>query len=389
MAAFTPFRKQVFSLLLALYLISSSPKLVKAEDSVTYKYEDYQEDDDRIRVVANYLRVEKDLGVNTKISVVGLKDTITGSTPTGEPIQPDGDPNQVPLEQLEDERESVILNLNHKQKDNTFTFEFSFSDESDYESKGGSISYKRELNKNNTTIQFGYSLLDDDLTAPTLRDPEIKKSHDLFAGVSQVIDPSTVLTANISYGKEKGYLGDPYKSVQKNVEILPDFFLPILFPENRPGKREKWTFYTELLRDFEKLSASMQSYYRYFSDDGGIDSHTWSIEWFQKLSEKVVLRPNYRYYHQSAADFYFYDLDQTSIIPDRSNAGNAPFYSSDHRLSKMKTEAYGAKIVWFITDDWELNLKINRYEMKGLDGITHQSAYSDADVLTVGGRWWF
>ena len=388
MSAKSYFKNQFHCLLLALYLLSSAPKLILAEDSITRKYEEYQEDNDRIRVEAHYLRVEKDLGVNTTVSVVGLVDTITGSTPTGEPIQ-EGDPNQVPLEELEDRRKSAVVNIEHKRGDNAFTFELSYSDESDYLSQGGTASYKRELNKNNTTLQAGYSLLDDELTAPTLRDPEIKISHDLFFGISQVVDPSTVVRANVAYGQENGYLADPYKIVLKSVEVLPDFFLPIRFPENRPRSREKWIFFTEVMRDFEKLKASTQTSYRYFSDNAGIDSHTFSVEWFQKLSDTVIFRPNYRYYKQSAANFYHYDLDQTSIIPDRSLRGTGPFYSSDHRLTKMETVTYGAKLVWFAMDNLEFNVKYNRYEMKGLDGITHQSAYSDADIITIGGRWWF
>jgi hypothetical protein len=103
----------------------------------------------------------------------------------------------------------------------------------------------------------------------------------------------------------------------------------------------------------------------------------------------VILKPIYRYYKQSAANFYFYDLDQTSILPDRDLRGVGPFYSSDHRLSKMETHTYGLKLIWFISDALEFNVKFNRYEMKGLDNITHPSAYSDADIFTVGGRWWF
>ncbi|MBH55421.1 MAG: hypothetical protein CMI18_13895 [Opitutaceae bacterium] len=392
MAANLPFSKQIFSLLIALNLISSSPKFIRAQDSITYKWEDYQENNDRIRVVAHYLRVEKELGINTKLSVVRLSDTITGSTPTGEPIQEEGDPNQVPLEDLTDERESIVVSLNHKKEDHTFTFEVSYSDESDYESKGAAVTYARELNKNNTTLQVGYSILDDELTARTLLDPEKKVSHDIFAGVTQVVDAATLLKAGLGYGQENGYLGDPYKVVQQSVAPFPDFpdiKVPFSRRENRPGSREKWFFFTELIRDLEKMNASVQTSYRFFSDDAGIDSHTFAFEWFQRLSEKVVLRPHYRYYRQTATDFYFYDLDKSNIEIIEVDLGQAPYFSSDHRLSKMKTEAYGIKLVWFITDEWELNFKIDRYEMSGLDGVTHPSAYSDADVLTLGGRWWF
>ena len=379
---------QAHSLLLAVYLITSTPKPAQAEESLAYKYEDYQEDNNRIRVEAHYVRAEKDLGANTELSLVGLVDTITGSTPTGVPLQED-DPNQVPLEELEDRRESAIVTLEHKQGDHIFTFEASYSDESDYRSKGGSILYKREFNKNNTTFQTGYSVLDDKLFAPTLRDPDFKNSNDYFVGITQIVNPSTVVRTNLSYGKENGLLADPYKVVQKTVEILPDFFLPITFPENRPRTRDKWILFTEVQRDFQKLNGSLQASVRYFSDDADIDAHTWTFEWYQRLSEQVILRPMYRYHRQSAANFYYYNLDDTDIIPDRTAIGSAPYFASDHRLSKMETHTWGAKLIWFITDELEFDIKYSRFEMNGLDGITHFSAYSDADILTVGGRWWF
>ena len=220
-----PLKSRLFTLLLAFHLLTTFPRLTRAEDSATYKYEDSQEDNDRFRMEAHYLRADLEFGLNTKLGITGLVDTITGSTPTGVPIQEEGDPN-------------------------------------------------------------------------------------------------------------------------------------------------------------------LQTSYRFFSDDSGIDSHTASLEWFQKLGELVILRPVYHYYRQWAADFYYYDLDKSSVVSDRDHAGTAPFYSSDHRLSKMETHTYGLKLICFVNDDWEFNVKFNRYKMKGLDGINHFSAYSDANILTTGLRLW-
>ena len=363
------------------------PKLARAEDSIRYKYEDYQEDDDRIRVRAHYMSADKDLSPDTRLGVVGLIDTITGSTPTGEGLEEGAD--RVPMGSLVDERRSVILNLDHQLKDHAFTFELSYSKESDYLSEGGALTYRRYLNKKNTSLEMGYSLLQDELSAPTLPERESKVSEDFLFGITQIMDPVTVWSADVTYGREKGYLADPYKVVEKDIELIPDFFIPIIFPENRPRSREKWVFYTEVLRDLEKLKASLQASYRFFSDDADLAAHTISLQWFQKLSDRVILEPIFRYYRQSAANFYHHDLNLARIIPDRAAIGRAPYFSSDHRLSKMETFTWGAKLVYFVFEDLEFNLKLQRYEMAGLDYATHPSVYSDANILTVGGRWLF
>ncbi len=373
--------------MLALYLVSSMPKPVRSEDSIRYKYEDYQEDDDRIRVRAHYISADKDLSPNTRLGVVGLIDTITGTTPTGE--LPEAGADRVPMGSLIDERRSIILNLDHQVKDHAFTFELNYSNESDYLSEGGAFTYRRYFNKKNTAFELGYSLLQDELSAPTLPEVEGKDSEDVLLGITQTLDPATVWSADLTYGRENGYLADPYKVVEKNVELLSDFFLPITFPENRPRSREKWIFFTEMIRDLEKLKASIQASYRYFSDDADLDAHTLSLQWFQKISDQVILEPLVRYYRQSAANYYHHDLNLTGIIPDRETIGRAPYFSSDHRLSNMETFAWGAKLIYFFSEDLEFNLKLQRYDMAGLDPLTHPSVYSDANILTVGGRWVF
>ncbi len=387
MATSSHFKTRIYSLLFALYLLSSMPKPVRGEDSIRYKYEDYQEDNDRIRVRAHYISADKDLSPNTRLGVVGLIDTITGTTPTGE--LPEAGADRVPMGDLVDERRSIILNLDHQLKDHAFTFEWNYSNESDYLSEGGALTYRRYLNKKNTTIELGYSLLQDELSAPTLPEKESKDSEDVLIGITQILDPATVWSADLTYGREDGYLADPYKVVEKDIELISDFFLPITFPENRPRSRQKWIFFTDILRDFEKLKGSLQTSYRYFSDDADLDAHTFSLQWFQKISDQIILEPLFRYYKQSAANYYHHDLNLTDILPDRNTIGHAPYFSSDHRLSKMETYTWGAKLVYFFSQDLEFNLKIQRYEMTGLDPLTHPSVYSDADILTVGGRWFF
>ncbi len=128
--------------------------------------------------------------------------------------------------------------------------------------------------------------------------------------------------------------------------------------------------------------------YRYFNDDWGVESSTFDLEWYQKIGENLVIRPKYRYYTQNSADFYTLDLTGTVIDPRDSLQGVPPFYSADYRLAKLDTHTYGLKVIYKFGDRFSVDAAFERYEMEGKDE-TPQSAFPDADVLTLGASLWF
>src|SRR3954465_7523136 len=70
---------------LAALLAVLAPRGARAENSISYKYEDYQEDHGRIAVQTHGVHVEQDLNADTHLKLDGILDAITGATPTGEP----------------------------------------------------------------------------------------------------------------------------------------------------------------------------------------------------------------------------------------------------------------------------------------------------------------
>jgi hypothetical protein len=381
------FNNELGCILFACIFYLLLPKL-RGEDSISSKYQFYQEDDGRIEVKAYYLRAEKDLDELTSLSVTGLIDDITGATPSGQPA-PDGS-DQVPLSTLTERRKAIIGDIARKWNDrDTFGFEFAYSTESDYVSRGYSVRSVHEFNKKNTSLNLGYSFIDDNIAVGYQDDDEQKRTHDFFVGITQLLDPKTVLTANVTYGVNSGHLSDPYKLVQKETEIIPGLSLPLTFFENRPRRREKVIGYIGLTRFFEELNGSLDSSYRTFWNDHGSTSHTISLEWFQKIGSRVTLRPGFRFYDQSAADYYFVTLDDTNIVPSVIPTGAAPFYSADYRLSAFRAYTYGLKVTVEANEWLHFDFAFERYEMKGRDGVTSQSAYPDANIFTVGGRIWF
>ncbi len=198
---------------LAAGLYLASPRSVPAESFLEAKYEDYQETDGRIHVAAKYGLAQIDLNDATQLSVRGVIDTITGSSPTGEPAPAGSD--QVPMASLEDVRHAAIVSLAHATSDWRLSGEFAWSKEHDYLSLGYSATVVRELNKKNTEVQFGVSFVDDSVEPVFFDQARPKTSRDFLIGVSQLLGPNTRITANLSYGTSSGYLPIPTRSCSR------------------------------------------------------------------------------------------------------------------------------------------------------------------------------
>lgn len=364
-----------------------TPRVVRAENSLSYKYEDYRESGGRIAVTTQGAYAQQDLGLDTHVKLEAVLDAITGATPTGEPA-PAGS-NQVPLTEMHDRRKAWNADVSRQFSRVNLDFGFGNSRESDYISNGWSLNAVTDFNQKNTELLTGVAGTDDKIKvgyssiAPRAR----KHTNDLLLGLTQLLDPHTSVTANVSWGRQAGYLSDPYKLVLKHVQVLPGIVLPRSYSENRPEYREKWVGLIGVNHAFSDLHGAIDATYRYYRDTFGIDAHTVDLAWFQQLGAKWILRPSVRFYDQSAARFYYYNLDDTSIIPTGgAPRPDGPFYSSDHRLSAMRTYTYGLKLIWNVTSAVQLDVAVEQYDMRGKDGVTPQSAYSDAHIVTAGGK---
>lgn len=380
-----PFLNAARVALFAVYLYLVSPRLVSGEEQISVKWQDYSEDNDRIRVISRYLGFEKRVSNQIVLKGHGVHDAISGSTPIGVPAEEDG---EVPLASLEDIREAGVIDLDWTHGIHQSTFQFSYSSESDFLSRGYSYSQTSEFNKRNTGLSYGVALTDDDVRPNFFEASRGKENYDYFLGISQVVDPDTIVALNFTYGDNSGYLSDPYKLVRQNTEVLPGIFLPLSFAENRPSDRTRSIWFFNLKRFFDGIGGSLDFDYRYFTDNWGVRSNTFDLEWYQKIGDKLIIRPKYRYYSQSAASFYTLDLTGTPIDARETTQGLAPFYSADYRLAKFDTHSYGLKLIYQVGERYSVDAAFERYEMEGKDA-TPQSAFADADVLTLGGTLWF
>ena len=349
-----------------------------------YGYQLYQEDAQRIRVESSYLKGQIDINADTAVRFQLLRDAISGSSPTGEL------PGEIYfLREMHDVRTGVLGALARQFGDHRFDLEISHSVESDYESKGYSLSDTWDLNQKNTTLAFGVNYLSDKVAVPGLPRQD-KTGLDLFTGLTQLIDKNTVVSANFTLGYNHGYLNDPYKIIDRHELFLPGILdLPVVTPyaENRPDHRLREVLQLEATHFFEAPGAALDTVYRLSHDDYGVVSQFIQMQWRQAIGSHVEVTPYVRYYRQNAAKFFMNSLDGLFPLsyspPDHPN-GTGPNYSADYRLSALDALSLGLRLTCTVNTHFSVSASYERYAMNGLGGNqAPAAAYPSADIWSL------
>ncbi len=348
-------------------------------------YQTYDESGGRMFIESYYYRGEMFLSEETSLRFQLLRDAITGSTPIG--ALPGG--TQPFLTEIEDVRQGVLAALSQQIGDHRVELELSHSRESDYLSQGISLSDKWELNQKNTTVSFGLNYLNDTIVVIGT-DDQNKKSYDVFLGLSQLWDKNTVLSANLTLGYAEGYLNDQYKAIQRD-ELL--FGIPVtnLYRENRPSSRLRGVLQLQGTHYFERTNSALDAIVRLSQDDYGVFSQSLQLEWRQELFSRLEITPFFRYYQQSAADFFHNSLNEVNVgTPQDYPDGTGPNYSADYRLSSMATMSLGLKARFRITENISLSAAYEHYDMSGIGGNqAPAAAYPTANMWTFGAHFQF
>lgn len=118
----------------------------------------------------------------------------------------------------------------------------------------------------------------------------------------------------------------------------------------------------------------VRTYYRFYSDNWNIQSHTASIELPVKLSDKFTIFPMYRYYKQTASKYY---------APYETHLSTETFYTSDADLAAFFANQYGFGVNY--TDIFTA-AKLWRFGLKNIDFRFNHYQRSDklnANIATV------
>lgn len=124
----------------------------------------------------------------------------------------------------------------------------------------------------------------------------------------------------------------------------------------------------------------LRTYYRFYSDDWGILSHTASIEVPVKLSQYFTLTPVYRYYQQTAAKYF---------APYEAHLSTEQYFTSDYDLSEFFSNQYGLGLSY---TDVFTHRKVYRFGFKSLNFRFSHYARNDglrANIVSLGVKFVF
>lgn len=342
-------------------LALGAPALSRGEAAPQWQLEAtglYYGEQKRTTVFEPLLRVTRLFADGQSISARVGFDAITGASPTGaipsNSVQTVTSASgrrtttvatEVPTSNFSDHRVSVDLDW---LRPITATLKVNggghYSIERDYRSVGWSGSASLETMQRLTTITVGGGVNHDQVDpvggtpvglsdGKTMRstDPQSKRVVTATVGLSRVLTRRFLVGLTGSQTREDGYLTEPYKvlSVVDGVTGLPKSELT----ENRPDRRRRTDLLATGVYHFARdvLYASARHYW----DDWGVTSNTVDLKYRHELEAGRYVQPHVRVYHQTAADFFHYDLRRGADVPE--------YATSDYRLGPLSTVTLGLK----------------------------------------------
>lgn len=243
----------------------------------------------------------------------------------------------------------------------------SVSSEYDYFSLGFGGSYTKLFNEKNTELSVHANVYIDTwklLYPIELRessnfiglDKKNRNSYSLGFGFSQILSQNLQGMLSLDIVQQQGLLSTPFQRVyfndmpdrfRENFQLADDI-------ERLPNTRFK-TAVGGRLNYFINEMFVLRTYYRYYFDDWGINSHTASIEIPIKITDKFTLYPNYRFYNQTAADYFY---------PYETALSTYEFYTSDYDLSEFSANQFGFGVGY---TDIFTKLKLANFGLKSVD----------------------
>ncbi len=207
----------------------------------------------------------------------------------------------------------------------------------------------------------------------TFIDKKGRNTYSVSLSFSQILSKNLQVSIFSDIVMQKGWLANPMQRVY--FADKPNYYIGRASDiPNYTNNKNQGVF--QLADDYEHLPDNrlkipvgirlhyyineflvFKTYYRYYSDDWNINSHTLNFELPIKLSRKYTLYPNYRFYNQTAAKYF---------APYEQLLSTSTYYTSDFDLSEYNANQFGIglkytdvftkKKVWkFGFKNWSLN----------------------------------
>jgi hypothetical protein len=275
-------------------------------------------------------------------------------------------PNQLPVDSFKDQRYAYDLGYSAPFGDGgRYAIGGSYSTEHDYSSYSFNAGVSQDFNHHNTTISLALNH-EGDTSSPIFGTPtplaqmdgsvkgssRSKTVENVVLGITQAMSRNWLMELNYSYGDTSGYQTDPYRVVSV-VDATTGGPLHYLY-ESRPDSRTRQSIFMDNRVALFSTIADLS--FRSYSDSWGIRSVTAELSDRIPLPLHLYIQPGFRYYRQSAADFY---------RPYLVNGAPLPVYaSSDGRLGDFNARTNSLQLGLDFGHS-ELYLRFENYAQHG------------------------
>lgn len=252
-------------------------------------------------------------------------------------------------------------------RDDIWSTNIAIASEYDYFSIGFGGSYSKLFNEKNTEVSisgnvfldtwnaiYPYELRDDPSFIPF--ENVSRNSYTLGLGFSQILSKKLQGSLLLDIIHQNGLLSTPFQRVQfaDVADVVVQEFTYADDVERLPDSRFKIAAGGRLHYYINEIVVA-RTFYRYYTDDWGVRSHTASIEVPIKITDRFTLYPTYRYYMQTEADYF---------APFNQHLSVEQFYTSDYDLSDFNAHQYGFGISYA---DIFTKLHIWKFGLKSID----------------------
>jgi hypothetical protein len=206
------------------------------------------------------------------------------------------------------------------------------SHETDYFAQQVSAGWDRTFLDDNVQLSLAASYGWDDI-APLQDDDtaaagDSKSTFHWSAVATRVLTPTTMLQGGLENSVVSGLQHNPYRTV---------WVAGAYVAERHPDERSRWDAFVKVNQYLANRS-SVNATYKHYRDDWGIESHTLGAMLHQYVSDAVVVRYRYRFYRQSAAEFWRDDYTEVGGVDG--------FQSADYRMGAFDAHLFGTKLTW-------------------------------------------
>ena len=222
-------------------------------------------------------------------------------------------------------RNEFGIGVDYAVRDALITLGVSHSKEPDYVADAFNLDISQEVFAGMTTVVLGYTRGSDEVGDVERGFFDTAKHWRYRLGLTQILTPRWLASANFEIVSDDGYLGNPYRSA---------LVFGAAVPEKMPRTRSSRALMLRVIGEVAP-GMSVRGSYRYFWDTWDIKAHTFDLGVTRRFGEKWLGDAYVRGYSQDGAVFY------------SDNATAETLYLTRNRqLSDFRNAAIGVKATY-------------------------------------------